>query len=149
MTAGFADMIKLSEQDYQACKAMESYFPDEFAIRTALYHLQQAVEKSLKAIILYNGETPAFTHDIDKLAEHCKRLGETFSDNLDLIADSLTLWESKSRYDPYITFSQKKYDTAKSFYDEIHEKLILAMNQNFVYEETEEETEEPSFDMTM
>lgn len=147
MTAGFADMIKLSEHDYQACKAMESYFPDEFAVRTALYHLQQAVEKSLKAIILYNGESPAFTHDIDKLAEHCKKLGETFSDNLEHIADSLTLWESKSRYDPYITFSQKKYDTAKLLYEEIHEKLVLDMNQN--YEETEEETEELSFDMTM
>lgn len=82
MTAGFADMIKLSEHDYQACKA-----------------------------------------------------------------NSLTLWESKSRYDPYITFSQKKYDTAKLLYEEIHEKLVLAMNQN--YEETEEETEELSFDMTM
>lgn len=110
-------------------------------------HLQQAVEKSLKAIILYNGESPAFTHDIDKLAEHCKKLGETFSDNLEHIADSLTLWESKSRYDPYVTFSQKKYDTAKLLYEEIHEKLVLAMNQN--YEETEEETEELSFDMTM
>jgi hypothetical protein len=32
-------------------------------------------------------------------------------------------------------------------YEEIHEKLVLAMNQN--YEETEEETEELSFDMTM
>ncbi len=69
------------------------------------------------------------------------------SDNLEHIADSLTLWESKSRYDPYITFSQKKYDTAKLLYEEIHEKLVLAMNQN--YEETEEETEELSFDMTM
>lgn len=147
MTAGFADMIKLSEHDYQACKAMEAHFPDEFAVRTALYHLQQAVEKSLKAFILYNGEFPAFTHDIDKLAEHCKKLGETFSDNLELIADSLTLWELKSRYDPYITFSQKKYDTAKLLYEEIHAKLVLAMNQNF--KETEEETEEQSFGMTM
>ena len=85
--------------------------------------------------------------DMINLSEHCKKLGETFSDNLEHIADSLTLWESKSGYDPYITFSQKKYDTAKLLYEEIHEKLVLAMNQN--YEETEEETEELSFDMTM
>lgn len=34
--------------------------------------------------------------DMIKLSEHCKKLGETFSDNLEHIADSLTLWESKA-----------------------------------------------------
>lgn len=29
--------------------------------------------------------------DMIKLSEHCKKLGETFSDNLEHIADSLTL----------------------------------------------------------
>lgn len=138
MTGGFVDLVKLSEQEYMMCELAESCLPDEFAIRGALYHLQQAVEKSLKAIILYNGETPEYTHDIDKLATHCKRLGEPFSDNLDFISDSLTMWESKTRYDPYIAFSQKKYDMAKLFYNELHEKLVLAMDQNSLYDRTEE-----------
>ena len=80
MTAGFADMIKLSEHDYQACKAMD-----------CSQNSVVSLTASCRAIILYNGESPAFTHDIDKLAEHCKKLGETFSDNLEHIADSLTL----------------------------------------------------------
>ena len=29
--------------------------------------------------------------DMIKLSEHCKKLGETFSDNLEHIADSLTI----------------------------------------------------------
>lgn len=123
MSKGFEDLVKIAECDYLACKTMEEHFPDEFAVRTALYHLQQAVEKILKATIILNGEYPMFTHDIDKLAEHCKRLGEKFSDNLDDISDSLTLWKSKSRYDPYITFSQAKYDKAKKAYEEISEKI--------------------------
>lgn len=42
---------------------------------------------------------------------------------MDDISDSLTLWESKSRYDPYISFSKPKYDKAKSVYEEIADKL--------------------------
>ena len=140
MSMGFADLIKIAECDYMACKAMEQHFPDEFAVRTALYHLQQSVEKLLKATIMYNGEYPAFTHDIEKLVEHCKRLGVTFSDELEDVSDSLTLWESKSRYDPYISFSKKKYDKAKDFYEEIHDKLMQNMNPEINNEETEDHT---------
>lgn len=138
MSMGFADLIKLAECDYMACKAMEEHFPDEFAVRTALYHLQQAVEKLLKAVIIYNGEYPAFTHDIGKLADHCKSLGEDFSDDLDDISDSLTLWETKSRYDPYISFSKKKYDKAQNIYEEIHTKLMQEITPVYENEEASE-----------
>jgi HEPN domain-containing protein len=138
MSIGFADLVKIAECDYKACEAMEQHFPDEFAVRTALYHLQQAVEKLLKAMIMYGGEYPAFTHDIEKLSEHCKKLGVTFSDNLDDISDSLTLWESKSRYDPYITFSKRKYEKAKDFYNEIHEKLMQEITPIVENAETED-----------
>lgn len=138
MSMGFDDLVKIAECDYMACKAMEEHFPDEFAVRTALYHLQQAVEKLLKAVIIYNGEHPAFTHDIGKLADHCKALGENYSDNLDDISDSLTLWESKSRYDPYISFSKKKYDKAKNIYDEIHTKLMQEIAPVYENEEAQE-----------
>ena len=102
---------------------MEKFFPDEFAVRTALYHLQQAVEKTLKALVLYNGEFPPFTHDIGKLIVQCEKLGESFSDSAELVADSLTLWENQTRYDPFVNFSEKKYKIAKSFYNEAHSKI--------------------------
>lgn len=150
MSMGFDDLVKIAECDYMACKAMEEHFPDEFAVRTALYHLQQAVEKLLKAVIIYNGEHPAFTHDIGKLADHCKALGENYSDNLDDISDSLTLWESKSRYDPYISFSKKKYDKAKNIYDEIHTKLMQEIAPMYENEEAQEyDLDESDQGMTM
>ncbi len=150
MSMGFDDLVKIAECDYMACKAMEEHFPDEFAVRTALYHLQQAVEKLLKAVIIYNGEHPAFTHDIGKLADHCKALGENYSDNLDDISDSLTLWESKSRYDPYISFSKKKYDKAKNIYDEIHTKLMQEIAPVYENEEAQEyDLDESDQGMTM
>jgi HEPN domain-containing protein len=124
MSTGFKDFINLSECDFKACQAMEASFPDEYAIRIVTYHLQQAVEKILKAVILYYGETPAFTHDIARLAEHCVNLGAVLPEEIEDISDTLTLWESKSRYDPYISFSKKKYDIAKNVYEKIHSKLL-------------------------
>ena len=123
MSMGVSDLINLADFDFKTCETMEAHFPDEFAVRTAAYHLQQAVEKILKAVILFGGENPAFTHDIGRLADHCSKLGISLGDELENVADTLTLWESKSRYDPYITFTQKKYDMAKQAYINILQKL--------------------------
>ncbi len=148
MSAGFEDMVRLSEYDYLTCKAMEPHFPDEFAVRTAAYHLQQAIEKQLKAMILFNGENPPFTHDIERLVGICSRLGMTFSDTLDEISDTLTLWESKSRYDPFITVSPKKYEKAKSVYHELKETLTMQMN-GIQAEDLDEPEETESLDLTL
>ncbi len=125
MSIGFTDLLRIAECDFQTCEAMEKFFPDEFAVRTALYHLQQAVEKALKALVLYNGEFPPFTHDIGKLIVQCEKLGESFSDSAELVADSLTLWENQTRYDPFVNFSEKKYKIAKAFYKEAHSKIKI------------------------
>lgn len=130
MSMGFNDLLKLAEWDFKTAVDMEKSFPDEYAVRASAYHLQQAVEKILKAAILYNGENPPFTHDIGRLAEHCSRLGISFDDELENIADTLTLWESKCRYDPYITLTQKKYDMAKQAYTDISQKLKHEITQN-------------------
>lgn len=123
MPTGFADLLKLAEYDYKAVVAMERFFPDEYAVRTAAYLLQQAVEKILKAAVLYCGEIPPFTHDIARLAEQCSRLGMSFDEELDPIADTLTLWESKCRFDPYVVLTHEKYHMAKQAYDEVWKKL--------------------------
>lgn len=62
MSIGFEDLLGLAEGDYKMCILAEKGFPDEYAVRGAVYHLQQAIEKALKAAVLINGETPPFTH---------------------------------------------------------------------------------------
>ena len=129
MSMGFSDLINIAEFDFKTCEVIEIHFPDEFAVRAAAYHIQQAVEKILMAVILYRGEKPAFTHDIGRLADHCSKLGVSLGDELENVADTLTLWESKSRYDPYITFTQKKYDMAKRAYINISQSLKQEISQ--------------------
>lgn len=62
MSIGFEALLELAEGDYKMCLLAEKGFPDEYAVRGAVYHLQQAIEKALKAAVLINGETPPFTH---------------------------------------------------------------------------------------
>jgi len=121
MSIGFADLVKIAEWDYMTCKTMEEHFPAEFAVRTALFHMQQAIEKTLKGLILLYGETPEFTHNIAKLRVHSERLGIDLPEELEDISDTLTAWESTFRYDPFIDFSEKKYAKAKKIYDELYE----------------------------
>ena len=123
------DFLILAERDYKACIKMEDDFPDEYAVSAASYHIQQAVEKVLKGLILLNGETPEFTHNITKLTVQCDRLGIDLPEELDDISDTLTLWESTVRYDPFVSFRQSKYDTAKSVYLELHDQLSEELQQ--------------------
>lgn len=117
------DFLILAERDLKACNKVEEDFPDEYAVSAASYHIQQAVEKVLKGLILLNGGAPEFTHNIAKLAVQCNKLGIELPEQLDDISDTLTLWESTIRYDPFISFTRNKYNIAKSVYKELRDRL--------------------------
>ncbi len=44
------------------------------------FHVQQAIEKLLKALIAAHGKPYPFTHDLDQLIERLEDLGELFPD---------------------------------------------------------------------
>ena len=137
------DFVTLAARDYALCCKVEEDFPDEYALTAACYHIQQAVEKQLKALILLYGETSEFTHNIVKLAKKCEDLGIGLPEVLDDISDTLTMWESSMRYDPFIAFSEKKYSKAKLVYDELKTQISQFLD-NMVQDEDESQGLQPT-----
>lgn len=70
-------------------------------MNTVAYHLQQAVEKTLKAFLECVGVTVPNTHDIDKLVRMSKNNGSkvVLTEWLEEKTDMLTRWETDTRYD--------------------------------------------------
>ncbi len=63
---------------------------------TACFHAQQAVEKFLKAFIVYNSTEPERTHKIEKLLEKCAKIDSSFMEYS--FAVRLTEYAVEARY---------------------------------------------------
>ncbi len=62
------------------------------------YHMQQCVEKYLKAYLVLNQSSFRHTHDIAELIEQCKKFDTTFDTLYESQADSLTIYGVEIRY---------------------------------------------------
>ena len=142
------DLLILASRDMTLCEKVEPDFPDEYAVSAAAYHIQQAIEKLIKALILIHGEYPAFTHNIVKLIAHCEKLGIEIPKELDEVADALSLWKTNTRYDPEYPVSNKKYQKAKIAYSSVYEKVnAFIQNCNAGENQDNDETEDSGMQM--
>lgn len=71
---------------------------DEPATDTICFHMQQYVEKYLKAYLVFHKFDFRKTHDIAELIEFCKRITEDFEILYDFDTDSLTVYAAEIRY---------------------------------------------------
>ena len=72
---------------------------------------QQAIEKSLKALLIYYGVTPEHTHNISKLLKEIKKYTDIDEDIYD--AEYLTTFAMESRYPGcFDEVSEREYSVA-------------------------------------
>lgn len=111
---------------------------DEAYMNAVAYHLQQAVEKALKAFLECVGVTVPNTHDIDKLVRMSKNNGScaVLTDWIVEKADMLTRWETDTRYDVDYCVEERK---VRAGLEEIGKFLEL----NGLKEDLREELQEP------
>ncbi len=68
------------------------------------FHMQQAVEKYLKAFLIFNNREIRKTHDIAELIEVCKEIDYEFEYLYEIKADKLTLYAVEFRYPGAVLF---------------------------------------------
>lgn len=109
--------IRLFRRAYLDYKAAENLLKipenDEAYMNAVAYHLQQAVEKTLKAFLECVGVTVPNTHDIDKLVRMSRDNGSAavLTEWIGEKADMLTRWETDTRYDMDYCVEEEKVRT--------------------------------------
>ena len=89
-------LLRKAIDDEEATRAMLPLEPVTDAI--VGFHAQQAVEKSLKAVLAARDVEFPFIHDIGGLADLCEEVGASLPDELDGV-DRLTPYAAGMRYD--------------------------------------------------
>ncbi len=101
---------------------------------TAVYHCQQAAEKSLKAVLVKAGQ-PAFkTHDLMMLLTKCAADDQSFTQWIDLAA-TLTPYATHFRYpssdpDPGLEDALEAIDLATVLYEFVRARIDAHQEQN-------------------
>ena len=107
----------------------EDVYPKELNI--SCYHSQQAVEKALKAYLLFQDVEPPYTHDLRMLCQLCIKCDAAFSEYLD-DCDDLTGYATITRYpDDFEATEQETHqaiDKAFEIYDSVLD-LIPGVNE--------------------
>jgi HEPN domain-containing protein len=85
-----------AHNDYKT--ARDEMATDEPATDTVCFHTQQAVEKYLKAYLVFHKIHFRKTHDIAELIECCKDIKSEFNTLYEFDADSLTIYAAEVRY---------------------------------------------------
>ncbi len=133
-------LFKRAYLDYRAAEnLLKTPENDEAYMNAVAYHLQQAVEKTLKAFLECVGVTVPNTHDIDKLVRMSVNNGSRveLTDWIEEKTDMLTRWETDTRYDMDYCVEQKKVQAGLK---EVQKFLEI----NGLNEELREELQDPT-----
>jgi HEPN domain-containing protein len=96
-----AELVRewLTKADHDLDLAQRALQSPPLADMTA-FHAQQAVEKALKAFLIWHELRFRWTHDLSELLKLCRSLDEEFDDFHD-VADLLTPYAAAARYPGY------------------------------------------------
>ncbi len=89
--------LKYANDDLKAGVLLFNNDPDEFK-SIVCYHMEQAVEKYLKAYLIFNNKEINKTHDITELIENCKEIDIDFDNIYSFNANELTDYAVNMKY---------------------------------------------------
>jgi HEPN domain-containing protein len=89
--------LKYANDDLKAGVLLFNNDPYEFK-SIVCYHMEQAVEKYLKAYLIFNDKEINKTHDITELIENCKEIDIDFDNIYSFNANELTDYAVNLKY---------------------------------------------------
>ena len=94
--------------------------------------MQQAVEKYIKAYLIYHDKPYKKTHDISLLVQNAVEIDEDFNKLYEINADSLTDYAVEIRYDrTYITLSKEKETEAVLIAENVRSFIMKKLPELF------------------
>ena len=108
-------LFRSAFMDFLTAKQIyETPYNDEMYLNNAAYHLQQAVEKTLKGALECVGITVPNTHKITKLIAMISHHGAhlQITEWLDDHSEVLSSWEAETRYNMDFLVEKRKLDRA-------------------------------------
>lgn len=122
-------MASLAQEWLQAAKSdlnvVEKIVDDAMLTHMVAFHAQQAIEKSLKALLEHYGKNVGKIHKLQTLFAHCKLSYDTYEEEI-LLLDELYI---DSRYPtsfgllpqgkPTLQQAKRFYEIAQIIYDQI------------------------------
>ena len=109
------DLIKLAENDLKIAILVLNSSNDELMQNTAAYHVEQAVEKIMKGLIVKAGGNASISHSIVELSKDLDDLKVSYPEWIHDKDDDITSWATTIRYNANF----------KSDHDEIQEVIDL------------------------
>ncbi len=124
-------LIKKAENDLKDAKIL--FKSKESSIEGICFHAQQAVEKYLKAYLVFNNKEINKTHDIAGVLRECENIDADFVKLKEANIDDLTNYAVSIRYDEILELSTEDAEKAISLAEKtavfIRKKLNLKQEQ--------------------
>jgi len=118
------EWMQKAEQDVTSARFLLNMRPQPLEVIG--FHAQQAVEKSLKAVLVHAGITPPRTHDLVSLHNMCAQQAQIHLDRIDVCA-RLTPYAVDHRYPVESTLSVSEIltdlENAEELYRLIRDRL--------------------------
>jgi HEPN domain-containing protein len=95
------------------------------ATDTVCFHMQQCVEKYLKAFLVYRGMEISKTHNLSLVLHQCMELDSSFKELESIGADELTVYAIGSRYpDDFYMPSQSESQQAVNTAEKVRQFVL-------------------------
>lgn len=105
----------MAANDLKVAKLVLNSANDELMQNSAAYHVEQAVEKLMKGLIVKAGGVAGVSHNITELSKDLDELGVSYPEWINDKDDDITSWATTIRYNANF----------KSDHDEIQEAIEL------------------------